>query len=443
MEYEGGIIMGKLAINGGEKANPQGHVKYPKLTQQDREAVMRVLDAEIFWGLYGPEVTGLEREWNDYVGSKYTLSCNSGTAGLHMAVAAAGVKPGDEVITPSLTFVASALCALQHNAIPVFVDIDPRTFLLDVSKLEAKITEKTKAIIPVDLHGMACDYDEINAIARKYDLVVIDDCCQSHGAYYKGRKVGTLADMSVFSLNGLKNLESGDGGLLNTDNEEYYQKANQLRVFGEKIREGVPRDYNSEEIGWCYRMLEMPAAYARSKMTHLDADNAVRQANADYLTEGLKDMPGLITPYIPEDRTSVWHYYRIRFDPKALGLSMDPNEFRARIQKALIEEGCEAKRWQTLPVQKQDVFLKKTGYGYGCPWTCPYGSGKPVHYGEEDYLVTEQILKDSIVFYDPLYPPNGTDVMDRYIAAFKKIWENMDEVLDFEIDLNDPAINTL
>ena len=435
--------MAKLAINGGPKANPTGHRKYPVLTQADRDAVNRVLDREVFWGISGPEIVGLEKEWAEFVGSKYALSCNSGTAGLHMAVAAAGVQPGDEVITSSLTFVASAMCALEHNAIPVFVDVDPRTFCMDVTKLEAKITEKTKAIIPVDLHGMACDYDEINAIAKKYNIPVIADACQSHGATYKGRSVGTLADISVFSMNGLKNLECGDGGLFNTDNLDYYEKANKLRVFGETIKAGVPRDYDSQDIGWCYRMLEMPAAYARSKLTHLADDNKIRQANAERLTAGLQGLPGLITPYVPEDRTSVWHYYRIRFDPKALGINMDPNEFRARIQKALIAEGCEAKRWQTRPVQKQGLFLKKTGYGYGCPWTCPYGSGKPVHYGEEDYLVTEQILKDSIVFYDPLYPPNGAEVIDNYIAAFKKIWENMDEVLDFEIDMNDPTINTL
>ena len=435
--------MANLAINGGPMANPQGHHKYPTLRQEDRDAVNRVLDREVFWGLYGPEVTGLEREWNEYIGTRHTLSCNSGTAGLHMAVAAVGVQPGDEVITSSLTFVASAMCALQHNAIPVFCDVDPRTFNMDPKKLEAKITEKTKAIIPVDLHGMACDMDEINAIAKKYNIPVIADSCQSHGALYKGRKVGTLADISVFSMNGLKNLECGDGGLFNTDSDEYYEKANTLRVFGEHIKEGVPRDYDSYDIGWCYRMLEMPAAYARSKLTRLDADNLVRQTNAKYLTEGLAGLPGVITPYVPADRTSVYHYYRIRFDPKALGLSMDPGEFRARVQKALQAEGVDAKRWQTRPVQKQTLFLRKIGYGYGCPWNCPHSSGKPVVYSEEDYRVTEQILADSIVLYDPLFPPNGTDVMDRYIAAFKKLWENMDEVLDMPIDMEDAKLNSL
>ena len=432
--------MARLALNGGEKVNPQGHAKYPQLTQQDKDAVLRAMDEGVFWGIYGPEITGLEEEWRDYIGSKYCLSCNSGTAALHMAVAAAGVKPGDQVITASLTFVASALCALEQNAIPVFVDVDPRTFCLDASKLEAKINEKTRAIIPVDLHGMACDMDEINAVAKKYNIPVIADSCQSHGAVYKEKKVGTLADISVFSLNGLKNVECGDGGLLNTDSLEYYDKANQVRVFGERIQRGVPRDYDSEEIGWMYRLLEIPAAYARSKLTRLDADNAVRVCNANYLTEGLKSIPGLATPYIPEDRTSVYHYYRIRLNPGQLGLAISPNEFRARVQKALIAEGVAAGRWQTRPVQKQKLFLNKTGYGYGCPWTCPYGSKQRVNYSEEDYFVTDQILKDSIVFYDPLYPPNGTDLMDRYIAAFKKIWNNMDELLDYQLDPEEPLL---
>ena len=133
--------MAKLAINGGEMANPQGHIKYPQLTQADRDAVNRVLDRGVFWGLNGPEITGLETEWAQFVGSKYALTCNSGTAGLHMGLAAIGIKPGDEVITSSLTFVASALCALQHNAIPVFCDVDPRTFNMDVKKLEVQPPE--------------------------------------------------------------------------------------------------------------------------------------------------------------------------------------------------------------------------------------------------------------------------------------------------------------
>ena len=230
--------MSRLAIHGGKITNAEGHVKWPLITERDKEFVMKAVEEGILWGVFAPQVKGLEKEWGEYVGTKHCLSCNSGTAGLHMAVAAAGIGPGDEVITPSLTFVASAMCALQANAIPVFVDVDPRTFCMDPKLIEAKITEKTKAIIPVDLHGITADMDEINAIAKKHHLVVIADACQSHGATYKGRKAGTLADMSVFSLNGLKNLPGADGGLFNTDSDEYNEKANQLRIFGERVSKG-------------------------------------------------------------------------------------------------------------------------------------------------------------------------------------------------------------
>lgn len=427
--------MAKLALLGGTPVNPNGHVRWPQVNQRDRDYIGRALEEGIFWGTSAPQVLAFEKEWAEYVGTKHCLSCNSGTAALHMAVAAADVKPGDEVITTSLTFVASAMCALQHNAIPVFVDVDPRTFCLDVSKLEAKITKKTKAIIPVDLHGMSCDYDEINAIAKKYGIVVIADACQSHGAYYKGRKVGTLADMSVFSLNGLKNLQTGDGGLFNTDSDHYRAKADQLRVFGEIVES--PRNYNSIGMGWMYRMLELPAAYGRSRLVSLDEENAIRQQNGKYLSELLSDLPGLITPYIPADRTTVYHYYRIRLNPEALGIEIDKNQFRARIQKALAAEGVANQRWQTRPVQEQGLFTEKIGYGYGCPWTCKYADSKEVVYDPEDYKVTKEILADSFCIYDGLYPPNGKALMETYSEAFHKVWENMNEVLDYKLDPSD------
>lgn len=433
--------MAKLAILGGDPVNPQGHVHWPQVNQRVRDYVNEVLDSGIFWATNAPQVTALEREWADYIGTKHALSVNSGTAALHMAVAAAGVQPGDEVITSSFTFVASALCALQHNAIPVFCDIDPRTFNMDPKKLEAKITEKTKAIIPVDIHGMPCDYDEINAIAKKYNLVVISDSCQSHGAMYKGKKLGSgaLCDMSVFSLNGLKNLQSGDGGFLNTDSDEFRAKADQVRVFGEIVEE--PRNYDSQGVGWCYRTLEFAAAHARAGLVTLDEENAVRQANGKLLTELLSDIPGLITPYVPEDRTTVYHYYRLRLDPKALGINMEINEFRTRIMRALLAEGVQNARWQTKPVQKQTLFQKQIGYGYGCPWTCKYsanGGGPAAPYSDDDCIETAKLLQDSFVLYDPLYPPNGADLMRRYSEAFHKVWDNMDEVLGFELDPNDP-----
>ena len=432
--------MGRLAIAGGKAVNPGGHTKFPVTTQQDKEYVMRALEEGVLWGPYAPQVKALEEEWAEFVGTKYSLSCNSGTAALTMSLAAAGVGPGDEVLSPSLNFVACAMAVLHCNAIPTFVDVDPRTFCMDPNKIEAKITERTKAIIPVDLHGITADMDAINAIAKKYNLIVIADSCQAHGATYNGKNAGTLADMSVFSLNGLKNLPGGDGGLFNTDNEEYYVRANQCRMFGEVIREGVQRDYNSSGVGYMYRYLELPAAFVRSRLTTLEEENAARRSNADYLAEKIGGLKGLATPYIPENRTSVYHYFRMRFSPKELGLSIDPNMFRAKMQKALQAEGVAVSRWQTRPIQLQTLFQQRVGYGKGCPWSCPYYKGGKIEYGPEDYEVTKQIFADSLVLYDSIYPPNGHDLMDRYAEAFKKIWDNMDEVLDMDIAPDDAVL---
>ncbi len=432
--------MAKLAINGGMKANPQKHIHWPVITVEDKEMVMKVMESKILWGSTAPQVTALEKEWAEYVGTQYVLACNSGTAGLHMAVAAAGISPGDEVITPSLTFVATQMVVLQHNAIPVFVDVDPRTFNIDVKKIKEKITNRTKAIIPVDLHGQPADYDEINDIARKHNLIVIADSAQAHGACYKGRKVGTLADISVFSLNGLKNLQAGDGGLLNTDSEVFRAKADQCRVFGEIVSPGHSRNYNSLSIGWMYRMMEWPAAFTRSRLKCLDAENVVRVQNAEYLTKSLSGLSGIIPPYILPDRSSVYNYYRIRLNPASIGLSISPNVFRAKVQKALDAEGIVTARWQTRPVQRQNVFIERIGYGKGCPWSCPFSSGRQIEYGPEDYEETKKILEDSFVFSDALYPPNGLELMERYAEGIKKVWDNLDEVLAVELSDDDPLL---
>jgi len=429
--------MSKLAIFGGTPVNPQGHSRWPIITEDDKKAILEVCDSKVLWGNNAPQVKALEKEWAEYIGTNYALSCNSGTAGLHMAVAACDIGPGDEVITPSLTFVATQLCVLQNNAIPVFVDVDPRTFNIDYTKIEEKITPRTKAIIAVDLHGQPADYDEINAIAKKHNLKVIADCAQSHGATYKGRKAGTLSDLAMFSLNGLKNLQCGDGGLVSTSDPELLAKADKCRLFGEEIVPGVPRKYDSCGIGWCYRMTEWQAAFTRSRLKLLTAENAVRQENAHYLISLLEGIKGVIPPYIKPDNTSVFHHFRIRLDPKALGIDMEPRLFRAKVQKALNAEGVENSRWQTRPVQLQTLFIERSGYGKGCPWTCPYGKGTEVTYGPEDYAVTKAVLDDSLVLVDPIYPPNGKDLMDRYAEGFNKVFENIDEVLKIDVPADD------
>ena len=426
--------MAKLAIHGGSKINPAGYTVWPYVTEKDREYINNVLDSGTLWGAYAPQVKALQNEWKDYVGTKYCIASNSGTTALHMAVAAAGIGPGDEVITTAYTFVASALAVLQQNAVPVFADIDPKTYNIDPKDIERKITPRTKAIIPVHLHGLPCDMDAINAIAKKHNLIVIEDACQAHGAKYHGRNAGTLADMAAFSLNSTKNLPGVDGGLFNTDSEEFFLKARQLRDLGEVAEEGIERDYNAFGVGWQYRYTEFSAAFTRSHLTTLDAENKIRVANANYLTEKLAAYKGIITPYVPEGVDSVFYLYRLRLDPKALGIDMDPNTFRAKVQMAIRAEGLEANRWQNRPVPMQALFQDKMGYGKGCPWSCPYGKGMEVIYREEDYPVTNQVAADSFVLLNTIFPPYGKEMGDTFINCIDKLWNNMDEVLKIEVD---------
>ncbi len=425
--------MAKLAIHGGKRSISKEHVAWPIVTKKEKKAVMDVMDRRVFWGAFAPEATELQKEWARYVGVTHCLATNSGTAALHIALRGVGVGPGDEVITTALTFVASALAALHCNAVPVFVDVDPKTFNIDPARIEEKVTERTKAIMPVHLHGLPADMDAINALAKKHNLSVVEDACQAHGATHKGRKAGSLGDAAGFSLNGSKNLPACEGGLFVTNSEEVRKEAAKVRDLGEIIEEGVERDYNAFEIGWMYRFTEMNAAFARVRLQSLDEENVVRKKNAAYLTEKFGAFKGIITPYIPSDCESAFYMYRLRFDPRALGLEIPPKEFRAKVQKALRAEGVQANRWQNRPVPMQELFQKRRGYGRGWPWKTADGRESTVVYRAEDYPETRKVVDDSIVISDAIYPPNGIDLMNRYVETFAKLWENLDEVLRVEL----------
>lgn len=427
--------MKKLAIDGGERAVPAGTVKpWPPIDDTDREAVLRVFDNQIVCGGGAPECTALQNEWAEYIGRKYCLATNSGTAALHMALAAAGVGPGDEVIVPAYTFLASASCVLHANAIPIFVDIDDKTFNMDPSKIEEKITGRTRAIIPVHLHGLPADMDEILAIARKHNLVVIEDACQAHGAEYKGKKAGSFGDFAAFSLNSSKNLCGGEGGFFVTDNERYMMRGEMLRMFGDEVDDETKlRVYNASILGYMYRTQELPAAFTRAQLKRLDANNAIRQQNCEFLTEVLSEFPWVTTPYVPPNRTHVYWMYIVRFDPAKAGLDLSPRDFRVALEKALHAEGVQVGQWQTMPVPAQDLFQTKMGYGAkGCPWTCNF-YGQDVTYSGADYPVASQLCEDYTAIVGT-NPPNGRELMEMYAEAIRKVFNDLDTVVRHKDD---------
>lgn len=419
----------QLALDGGSPVVPEGMVKsWPPLTQQDRDAVLAVFDSDHLHGSWAPRCLELQKRWAEYVGTKYALVTNSGTASIHMAVAAAGIGPGDEVITSAFTYWSTAAAVLHQNAIPIFVDIDPRTYTMDPALIEERITEHTRAILPVHIHGMPADMDPINEIARKHGLVVIEDACQAHGATYKGVKTGKLGHIGAFSCNRSKNLSGGEGGLWTSDNEEYYTVASRLREFGEVILPGVQREYNAYALGWMYRPHEFINAFILSQLDRLDYYNSIRRQFANYLTEKLAQIPGFKGPYTPDYADPCYFSYVVEFRPQEVGLDCTAQEWRLAAQNALAAEGVGLGQWQSMPVPAQDVFKNRIGYGKGCPWTCPFGRGD-VYYDGSDYPLTVQFI-ESHSYLAGVYPPNEMKLMELYVDAFAKVSENAQRVME-------------
>ncbi|MGH9475101.1 MAG: DegT/DnrJ/EryC1/StrS family aminotransferase [Terriglobales bacterium] len=348
----------ELALHGGDAAVPasQPKVHWPIVTEADRGAVNRVLDRKILWaqtrpdGLYAPEQQALETEFAAFLGVKHALAVNGGTAGLHMALVAAGVEPGDEVITSAFSFLATPAAILHAGAKPVFVDIDPRTFNMDPALIEAKITPRTRALMVVDIHGLCADFDPILALARQHKLIVTEDACQAPGATYRGKAAGTFGAAAGFSVNGTKNFAVGEGGFMVTNDDDAYFRGNWLKQVGE----GLPASDRTMEfqhlLAWNYRTQELPCAFGRSQLARLAEVNATGQRNAKILDGYLRDLPGVQAPYVPKDCVSVYHKYRVKLVAGELDTKLCGAALRDAFMKALAAEGVDVDYWGAAPL---------------------------------------------------------------------------------------------
>ena len=419
----------RLALDGGTPVVPQGLEKsWPPLTQADRDAVLAVFDSGHLHGTSAPKALELQQKWAEYVGTKYCLVTNSGTAALHMAVAGARIGPGDEVITSAFTFWSTAAAILHHNAIPVFVDIDPLTYTMDPAQVEECIGSHTRAILPVHVHGMPADMDPIKETARKHDLIVIEDACQAHGATYKGKRTGSLGDIGCFSCNRSKNLSGGEGGLWTSDNEAYYQRAAMLREFGEVVLAGSPREYNAFGLGWMYRPHEFVNAFILAQLERLEYHNALRREFAGYLTRELARIPGVKGPYTPTYAEPCYFSYVVEFRPDEVGLDVPARAWKHAAQKALAAEGVTVGQWQTMPVPAQDVFQARVGYGKGCPWACQFAR-EGITYDPAEYPKTTAFI-DSHAYLSGVYPHNDVSLMALFVEAFGKVCGNAERVIE-------------
>lgn len=437
--------MGKqLAANGGPRTVPNGLQKpWPPVTRDDIDAVVTVLKKGVLWGPMEEQVLGLQEDFARYVGAKHALVVNSGTAALHAAVVATGVGPGDEVILPAYTFWATAQAVLAHNGIPVFVDIDPESMNMDSDLIEAKITDRTKALLPVHVHGLCADMNPINAVAKKYNLRVIEDAAQAAGSRYKGRFAGMLGDIAGFSLNGSKNLPAGEGGIVTTNDDELIDRARKMAMFGEKVvPKGLIRLYDAEIMGFNYRNNEMADALCRSILRRYDQLQALRADNCEYLNAELGKIKGVKLPSVPPGYVHAWHLYKVRLYPEQLGITnVHPKRFRWAVQKMLQAEGVDCFEWHNMPVPAQKVFLNKAAYGKGCPWNCGHASdkAKAMTYDPFDYPVCVDMFDRSFCI-KPIYPPNGLKLMEYIVEAFRKVFENIDAVVEFSRTIDFPTM---
>ena len=386
--------------------------RWPDIRPEDRAAVAAVLERGVLGGVGAPEMTALEEEWARFVGRSDCLLFNSGTAAIHAALYALGIGPGDEVITTAYTFGGTWQPILHQGAVPVFVDIDPRTFNLDPRRIEERITSRTRAIIAVHIGGLPADLDDILAIAARHQLYVVEDACQAHGATYRGRQVGSFGVIGCYSLNSSKILSGGEGGLLVADDPELLTRARRLRTFGEDIPELERltgwsfRPYTAYSIGWNYRHQEMPAALARSQLQRLPEYIATGQRNAAHLTEQLADVPGITTPYVPDDRTSSYYHYRIRLEPSQLGLDhVAPTVFRDAFGQALLAAGVGCELWHTQPAPAFPLFQERGGYEVA------------------DYPEAVAMLDSSLVICEARYPIflQSLELIDEYAATIKRV----------------------
>ncbi len=434
--------MSQLALNGGARSVPAqpGKIAWPIVTPEDKAAVQRVLDRGVLWamttltGLNCPEQDALEREFAEFLGVPYALAVNGGTAGLHMALVAAGVEAGDEVITSAFSFLATPAAILHAGAIPVFVDVDPRTWNIDPQRIAEKITPRTRAILAVDIHGLCADWDAILELARRHNLLVLEDACQAPGASYRGCPAGSFGRAAGFSVNGTKNFAVGEGGFMVTSDAEILARGAWLKQVGETLPADNPAMRQQHLLAWNYRVQEMPCAFARSQLRRLAAVNQTARRNAAIVDGYLRETPGLRGPYIPDGCVSVYHKYRITLVPEELDTPLRGVELRDAFMAALGAEGVDVDLWGTAPLAAHPMIRARHGFGHGFPWRLA-GAPESYTYRAEDYPVTLEMFANSFCLTNDEFPiyAQPEPVMHAYGRALQKVAQNARELAQAKV----------
>jgi|TARA_B100001964_G_C14232872_1_gene600900 dTDP-4-amino-4,6-dideoxygalactose transaminase len=369
--------------------------------------------------LGGPKVKELEKQFSEYFNVKYAITFNSATSALHGAISAAKIGPGDEVITSPYTMSATPSSILMQNAIPVFADIEDKTYGLDPISVNERVTERTKAILTVNLFGHPSRLKELKEIADMHGLLLIEDNAQAPGAVYHDRLTGTIGQMGIQSLNYHKTIQTGEGGVIITNDSRLTEHLQLVRNHGEVVVGKTKRDDNVNVLGWNYRLTEVQAAIGIPQLAKLDYFNSIRQELSGQLTSELKQFDFLSPPIVEEGCTHVYYLYPVRFHEDRIGIS------RSNFIMAMKAEGISLSEGYMMPIYLEPLYKKKVAYGNrGCPFSCHFYD-RDVDYGEGLCPTTERLYAKEMMITDICKYPNNEQEVEEFVAAVKKIMRNL------------------
>lgn len=366
----------------------------PDISYKEVEVINQVL-ATPFLSI-GPKIKEFEKKIADFIGTKYAVAVNSGTSGLHLCIRSLDIKEGDEVITTPFSFIASANCILFERAKPVFVDIDKDTLCIDSSKIEEKITGKTKAILPVHIFGYPCEMQKIMEIAKKYNLAVIEDACEALGSEYKNKKAGTFSDAAVFAFYPNKQITTGEGGIVVTNNEKIAKLCQSMRNQG---RDEGDAWLSHSRLGYNYRMTEISAALGVVQMDRIDDILKKRQEIADLYNSKLNKIEGIKIPYVGPDVKISWFVYIIRLDEKRFS-----RQDRDKIIKEMQNRGINCRNYFP-PIHLEPFYVRMFGYKEG------------------SFPITEMVSSLTIAL--PFYNNLSENEVDYVCGSIKEIIKNL------------------
>ena len=417
----------KLAINGGNKIREKSWADNITTGEEEKIALSRVIDSgylSLFEGSHtpdapfsfygGPEVQALENEWNKYYGSKYSVSVNSATSGLYMAIGALGIGYGDEVIVSPYTMSACAMAPMIYGAIPVFADVDDMGSL-DPKSIKTLVSPRTKAILVVHQFGIPAQMNEIMEIANEYNLKVIEDCAQAHGAKYRGQYVGTIGDIGVFSLNVNKTIQSGEGGVCVTNDKDLHYRLALIRNHGEAVVEAAEYDDIINIAGFNYRMTELQAAVCRVQLGKLDGLNAARLKLVKQLNNGLRVFDFLVVPEEKYDCESTYYVYPLKFLSEIAGIK------REQFVEAVNAEGINFFQGYVKPLYTQPVYQKRSLFKNGYPFSAIENKSCRMEYNIGICPNAEKLYFDQMIINEHIRLPNTEEDVRDIINAIHKI----------------------